>query len=180
MSAEGGGGGLWSRIINGAKLFLGMNSGEKPNTQYADDGSTLMDEMVINTKSRGDKVFNMKVSGRDRSIYENDKGIVAGGYRLLKQFRNWSDKMLSGGIHFEDNDNQAKGDQSLRKRSFGSRAKSLNVAGFMQLGSFAKGGEGFKYDLEDVKTSINTFNNVYSGLNNGNGCSCIKITSNIG
>lgn len=39
----------------------------------------------------------------------------------------------------------------------------------MQLGSFAKGGEGFKYDLEDVKTSINTFNNVYSGLNNGNG-----------
>src|SRR5690554_2516607 len=66
---------------------------------------------------RGDKVFNIKVYGRDKSIYENDKGLIAGLYRLNKSIRKASDKLLSGGFHFYVDDSGAQGDLSLQRKS---------------------------------------------------------------
>ena len=50
MSAEGGGGGWLTKLWNSAKSFIGIDSNERPNAKYAEDGSEILDEVVINTK----------------------------------------------------------------------------------------------------------------------------------
>ncbi len=50
MSAEGGGGGLWSKIINSAKSFLGINSNEKPAASPIDH--TELDEITISANRK--------------------------------------------------------------------------------------------------------------------------------
>src|SRR5690606_11048995 len=52
MSAEGGGDGWWNKLKEGDRsLFVG-NSDPRPNAQYAEDGSEILNEIVINTKRK--------------------------------------------------------------------------------------------------------------------------------
>ncbi|HUH26501.1 MAG TPA: RHS repeat-associated core domain-containing protein, partial [Flavobacterium sp.] len=63
-------------------------------------------------KGRGDKVLHFKQDGKDMSVYENDKGLIAGAYRFGKSVREWTDEKLSGGFYFYDDEGKPKGDQS--------------------------------------------------------------------
>lgn len=52
MSAEGGSDGWWNKLKEGVRsLFVG-NSDSRPNAQYAEDGSEILNEIVINTKRK--------------------------------------------------------------------------------------------------------------------------------
>jgi len=79
MSAEGGGGGLWSRIINSAKSFLGIDSNEKPAASPIEH--TELDEITISA--------NRKPSWFQRN-FSKDK--------LSNDWKNIKER--SGGNHF--------------------------------------------------------------------------------
>src|SRR5690606_18719389 len=88
MSAEGGG--WWSKITNGVKSFLGIDS-EKP-TQYADDGSEILDEVVVSA--------NRKPSFWNRMGFSKDK--FSRDWKDIKEksgynhFRNYKKDMVGG------------------------------------------------------------------------------------
>jgi len=172
MSAEGGGGGLLSRIINSAKSFLGISSNEKPAASPIEH--TELDEITISANRKPNwfqrNFSKSKLSNDWKNIKER-----SGGNHFVNWFKNLD---FSGGFYFYDDDGKAKGDQSLRKRVHGRGAEAINVTGFIQAGSSAKGGEGIKYDIEDVKTTISIFNNTFSGLNLGNSIPDSKVEVN--
>jgi len=132
-------------------------------------------------KGKQDKILNVRYKGEDKSIYANDLGLLSGIYHgakiINKNLRKQSEKLLSGGFHFFDDDTGAKGDMTLKKRPMeGQKVETINAAGFMQGGSFAKGGEGMKWDFEDAKTTLTFFNNVYSGMDLGSKVPESKVT----
>lgn len=63
MSAEGGGDGWRDKLKEGVRsLFVG-NSDPRPNAQYAEDGSEILNEIVINTKRKiGFNVIFQKIN----------------------------------------------------------------------------------------------------------------------
>lgn len=64
------GGGFWNNL----RSFFGMSSTEKPAQQHIDDGSTLLDKIVIGTKSRNwfQRNFSSdKLSNDFKNIKEN-------------------------------------------------------------------------------------------------------------
>ncbi len=135
-------------------------------------------------KGKQDKILNVRYKGEDKSIYANDLGLLSGIYHgakiINKNLRKQSEKLLSGGFHFFDDDTGAKGDMTLKKRPMeGQKVETINAAGFMQAGSFAKGGEGMKWDFEDAKTPLTFFNNVYSGMDLGSKVPESKVTLDI-
>ena len=131
-------------------------------------------------KGKQDKILNVKYKGEDKSIYANDLGLLSGIYHgakiINKYLRKQSEKLLSGGFHFFDDDTGAKGDMTLKKRPMeGQKVETINVSGIMQAGSFAKGGEGLKYDgKEDFP--IRFYNAVYSAYQSGAALPDAKVT----
>ncbi len=133
-------------------------------------------------KGKQDKILNVKYKGEDKSIYANDLGLLSGIYHgakiINKNLRKQSEKLLSGGFHFFDDDTGAKGDMTLKKRPMeGQKVETINAAGFMQGGSFAKGGEGFG-SIKNVQGSFSAFNNIMSGLDLGQKIPESKVTIN--
>ncbi len=146
---DGGGKGFWKKV----KSFFGINSNEKPdNSQYINDGSTVLDEMFID--------FSKDKLSADLERAKQNTG--------WNHFIGWFKKdRSSGGFNFVDDDSGAKGDMSLKRRPReGQNVETINVSGIMQAGSFAKGGEGFG-KVKEVQGSLSYFNNIMSGFDLG-------------
>src|SRR5690606_25938018 len=126
---------------------------------------------------RGDKVFNIKVYGRDKSIYENDKGLVAGLYRLNKSIRKASDKLLSGGFHFYVDDSGAQGDLSLQRKSKKSKSvENVNVTGVMRLASYTTAYKRGIKVKETPRRTAESVQNMFEGIDTGWGLPDSKVT----
>ncbi len=155
---DGGGKGFWKKV----KSFFGINSNEKPdNSQYINDGSTVLDEMFID--------FSKDKLSADLERAKQNSG--------WNHFIGWFKKdRSSGGFNFVDDDSGAKGDISLKRRPReGQNVETINVSGIMQAGSFAKGGEGLKYDGKD-DFPIRFYNAVYSAYQSGAALPDAKVT----
>lgn len=178
MSKEEGGPGdgwlskMWSGVVN---AFRSNKDGDPPMMH------TDMEEMIIpvTRKDRGEKAFNIKIYGSDKSIYENDKGIIAGAFRLSKQFRKWSDKNHSEGFYMYDSrQDGAQGDQSLRRKS-SSAAESIDVSGIMSISSFVTSGNNAGIRLNGERSLINIHKAVIDGYYKGQGVVESKVTIDI-
>ena len=135
-------------------------------------------------KAKGEKVLHIKYQGRDESIYENDDNILAKGYRAFKEIRKKSDEFLSGGFHFDDDDNKPKGDQGLRKQPRpGQKVERINAAGATAAGLFAKSGDGtgFKYNDSplDFEKATKITNSLLTGYNTGQNIPESKVTIDV-
>ncbi len=157
---------------NSAKSFLGISSNEKPASSPIEH--TELDEITISANRKSNwlqRNFSKdKLSNDWKNIKER-----SGGNHFVNWFKNLS---FDGGFYFYDDDGKAKGDQSLKKRVHGKGAEAVNVTGFVQAASFAKGGEGIKANVEDPKTIVSIFNNTVSGINLGNGVPDSKVEIN--
>src|SRR5690554_201732 len=134
--------------------------------------------------AKGEKVLHIKYHGKDVSIYENDDNILARGYRAFKEIRKKSDEFLSGGFHFDDDDNKPKGVQDSRKQpKLGQKVERINAAGAVAGGSFAKitDGTGFKYNNSslDLEKSAKITNSLLTGYNTGHNIPESKVTIDV-
>jgi len=159
MSAENGdGGGFWNKL----KSFIGISSTEKP-TQYADDGSEILDEVVVSANRKPNWVQRNFSKDKLVNDWKNIKE-RSGANHLVNWFKNQN---YDGGYYMYDDSGEASGDQSLKKQPHPTKPlEAINVGGFTQAGSFAKVGVGIG-NIKSVAAPMNAVNNTLSGMSLG-------------
>ncbi len=148
---DGGGKGFWKKV----KSFFGINSNEKPdNSQYTNDGSTILDEMIIDFSKE-------KLSADWKRIKENT------GWNHLK---GWADKYkfdLTGGtggirfLGFGSDNTEGKGEINGKMKSV--KVSDMSTYSFRDPQGIEKAVSAF---MESVKTGVSILedDNVNKGL----------------